>query len=389
MKKIILSLVIIVFLSLNAVSQTFCETSSYSPNKDLFVNTDRIPNHQYYIDYMPYSFCVKIYVHVIRRDDGTGGQSVSNVNDALGYLDDAYNPYNIFFDLNGIIHYIDDTYLYNSPSSIMNPNNTQYDHQNGIDIYLFDDFVNHPISGNGYGMASGVGDNPTKLMVTGSFGANNEYPLVRSHVLSHEMGHVLNLWHTHHGTVTETGDPDQCPEFVDGSNSDICGDYIIDTPADPGLGFNVDTSTCEWLGSGIDQNGEPYEPDELNLMSYSHPTCLTHITYRQARRVKTAMALVEHLQWVSTYTHSGNPCDPASLNYYPNSADDKLNLDLRNKPNNTYQYYLYDNYSVQILSGESVNVIETINTLTLDEGVYFLHFYDNGELVIKQIVITH
>lgn len=242
---------------------------------------------------MPYSFCVKIYVHVIRRDDGTGGQSISNVNDALGFLDDAYNPYNIFFDWNGIIHYIDDTYFYNSPSSIMNPNNTQYDHQNGVDIFLFDDYVNHPVSGNGYGMAAGVGEDPTKkLLVTGSFGENNEYPLVRSHVLSHEMGHVLNLWHTHHGTITEIGDPDQCPELVNGSNSQICGDYIIDTPADPGLGFNVDIYSCEWLGSGVDQNGESYEPDELNLMSYSHPVCMTHITFSQARRVKTAMALV-------------------------------------------------------------------------------------------------
>lgn len=40
MKKNVLSLVIIVFLTLNVISQTFCETSSYSPNKDLFVNTD-------------------------------------------------------------------------------------------------------------------------------------------------------------------------------------------------------------------------------------------------------------------------------------------------------------------------------------------------------------
>lgn len=42
-----------------------------------------------------------------------------------------------------------------------------------------------------------------------------------------------------------------------------------------------------------------------------------------------------------------------------------------------------------MLSGESQNVIETIDTTTLDEGVYFLHFYENGELTIKQIVVVH
>jgi len=381
MNKIILSLGIATFLTFNVNSQTFCETSSYSPNKDLLLNGNK------HADYMPYSFCVKIYVHVIRMNNGTGGQSVANVNEALTYLDDAYNPYNIFFDWNGNIHYIDNTYLYEHPSSIIN--DFQYDHQNGVDMYLFDDSVNHPVSELGYGMAHGVGSQHTKFLVTGSFGEYNEYPLVRSHVISHEMGHVLNLWHTHHGTVTEAGDPDQCPELVDGSNSDICGDYITDTPADPHLALNVNTTTCEWQGSGFDANGDPYAPDELSIMSYTQPVCMEYLTYKQARRMKTAMALVEHLQWVSTFTHQGDPCNPASLNYYPNSTDDELNLDLRNKPNNLYSYYLYDNVGFVVLSGESQNVLETIDTTGLDEGVYFLHFYDNGTLIIRQIVVNH
>jgi hypothetical protein len=54
-------------------------------------------------------------------------------------------------------------------------------------------------------------------------------------VLSHEMGHCLGLYHTHHGTVTEEGDSFQCPELVNGSNSSTCGDYIADTPADPNI----------------------------------------------------------------------------------------------------------------------------------------------------------
>ena len=59
--------------------------------------------------------------------------------------------------------------------------------------------------------------------------------MVKSHIISHEMGHVLFLWHTHHGTYPEGGDPNQCMELVDGSNSTICGDYISDTPADPNI----------------------------------------------------------------------------------------------------------------------------------------------------------
>ena len=30
-----------------------------------------------------------------------------------------------------------------------------------------------------------------------------------------------------------------------------------------------------------------------------------------------------------------------------------------------------------------------IDTSTLDEGLYFLHFYENGELIVKQLIIEH
>lgn len=134
-----------------------------------------------------------------------------------------------------------------------------YDHSDGVDIYLFDDMTNHPVTGKGYGMASSVGGFPAKFLVTGTW--DDGTPLVRSHVMTHEMGHVLSLWHTHHGTVFEAGDPPQCPECVDGSNSASCGDYITDTPADPNLNFNVDLS-CNWLGSGLDSCWSvPYAPD--------------------------------------------------------------------------------------------------------------------------------
>ena len=35
------------------------------------------------LDYSSYSFCVRLYLNVIRKSDGTGGQSVSDVYQAL------------------------------------------------------------------------------------------------------------------------------------------------------------------------------------------------------------------------------------------------------------------------------------------------------------------
>lgn len=157
-------------------------------------------------------------------------------------------------------------------------NISAYDHTDGVDIYLFDDATNHPISGGGYGMTEGVGLTPN-LMVTGSFEGDLDYLLVRSFVLAHEMGYVFNLWHTRHGTVNESGDP--------------------------------------------------------------------------------------------------------------NAANNELNLDLTNKPAGLYVYELYDSNGIVVAFGDSPNVLETINTSGLGEGVYFLHFYEEGTLTIKQVVIDH
>ena len=372
---------LILLFSFSTKAQEYCITSDYSPNKTLLLNTT-------HPDYSQYAFCVKIYVHVIRKSNHTGGQSISDVNEALSYLDVDFNPYNIYFDWDNVINYIDNTSVYNNPAGNWE---TLQEHEDGVDIYLFDDAVVHPISGLGYGQTTNVGET-SKLMVTGHFVGYEEllYSLPKSHILSHEMGHVFNLWHTHHGADSNE-DPDACDEFVDGSNSDTCGDYIIDTPADPNMGYNVDLSNCEWLGSGYDGNNPPeaYDPDELNTMSYSHPYCMEYLTFEQSKRMKTALAVLPFLQLVSTYTNTEvDPCASSLLNYYPNSSNDALNLDLTNKAYNTsYTFNLYDNYGNIVLSGESQNVLNTFDVSTLDEGTYYLHFYENGEVTIKQIII--
>lgn len=85
------------------------------------------------------------------------------------------------------------------------------------------------------------------------------------------MGHVLNLFHTHHGTYIYERGANDCAELVNGSNSITCGDFITDTPADPYLGFNVDPVTFTWNSSGIDANGDAYHPDVRLIMSYTDP----------------------------------------------------------------------------------------------------------------------
>jgi len=229
---------------------------------------------------------LRLYVHVIRRSNGTGGQSSSSVNQALSFLAADFNPHGISFDWNGNIDYIDDDSHYSTPKvAIYSVNN----HEDGIDVYMYDD-----ASGAG-GRANGVGGS-SEYWISGSYWKEPKISLVTSHVASHEMGHVLFLWHTHHGTINEGGDPGQCAELVNGSNGDTCGDYISDTPADPHLRFNVNHPACEWTGSGTDANGDSYNPDETLIMSYTNPSCMSYFSPLQGQRMRNAIATLAFLQ---------------------------------------------------------------------------------------------
>ena len=291
MKKIQIGIAFVLFFCLSKVTaqETFCLTPQTSSNLNYFnknKNFARVHN----------SYCLKIYFHVVRRSDGSGGQSLASVHQAINILQTDFNPIGISFAWDSSINYIDNTSLYNTPSSSV----FQVDnHTDGIDIYLFDN------TASAGGLANGVGES-SEFYVSGSYWNPPNNPLVASSVISHEMGHVLFLWHTHHGTRYEGGDPNQCKELVDGSNASSCGDYVTDTPADPFLNFNVNVSNCVWNGSGTDANGDSYNPDTNQIMSYSHPDCMSHFSQGQGARARNAIATLPFLQ--QTVVDCGTNC---------------------------------------------------------------------------------
>lgn len=180
MKQKILFLVAtcLMLLSIESFGQQFCNTPSQTSNeflgKSALIRTATNDN----------SYCLRVYFHVIRKTDGSGGQTVSEVNQAFQILNEDFNPHGISFSWNNTIHYIDDTSYYNSPgASIYSVNNDP----NRIDIYLFDDNINA-----GGGGANGIGGS-SEMYVFGSFEQSPFQSLITSRVISHEMGHVLFL----------------------------------------------------------------------------------------------------------------------------------------------------------------------------------------------------
>ena len=298
MRNVILT-IIMGLISLSSIAQSFCHTPALPQSVEGVSKSSRTvynSNSHYFL---------KIYFHVLRASNGTGGVSSSVVQQAFNMLNSDFNVYNIYFVWDGNIDYINNSSIYLSPSnSIFTVNN----HQDGIDIYIYPTNV----TDNTGGYSNGFG-NGTELYVAGQYDTNS---FAATHVISHEMGHILNLYHTHHGTQTELGgDPNQCAELVNGSNSSDCGDYIEDTPADPGLLYYVD-GLCNYTLQGyiFDANHDAYTPLTNLIMSYTRPNCMDSFTTKQVERMKAAIDNIQVIH--KTFITISGPSIPCNNSVY-------------------------------------------------------------------------
>ena len=128
--------------------------------------------------------------------------------------------------------------------------------ENRINIYLVDRFDDPMLCGFA-NLSQIANENNAKIYLRAGCAGS----------LPHEMGHLFGLLHTFEGSGVEN---------VDGSNCDVAGDLICDTPADP----YVEGSQIQWLGencefifTGTDINGEFYQPHVGNIMSYYGCDC--------------------------------------------------------------------------------------------------------------------
>ncbi len=217
----------------------------------------------------------------------------------------------------------------------------------------------------GSGLANGIPS--TALIIHGKH--------YNTSTLPHEMGHCLGLYHTHHGTIYEEGsdDTNQCAEFVDGSNSSICGDYISDTPADPNRWSN---NSCSYIGTGVDGHGDSYTPNASNYMSYAHKSCRTLFSDLQIDRMKLFINNTPSLQQVIDYNISG-----------PSFVCDQATYTIQNLLPGAIVQWSVNNNNLQLLSGQGTGMA-TFKKSNIGRTNITAEIYNNNILIsgVNQLV---
>jgi hypothetical protein len=322
-------------------------------------------------------YFIRVYVNVVRRPDGTGGQSNAAIDAAFERLKLDFTPHNIFFVRDcEIINILAPTNDYYDGSfyaaSLMDMPNLQHD--DGINFFFGPDEV----VGNGFGSAYIVSN---RMSVTGIWpkanwvnGVLEPFPVSISSTVSHEMGHCLGLQHTGEST---TFDPiNSCCELVNGSNGLSCGDFVPDTDADPrfwestittnGCDFNFTASNNGTCFSSLDipyrdLNGQIYTPPVNNLMAPQQviQQCIDGFTDGQGLRMRQIIAMSPVLQ--------------ACL-VQPDMVDVIVTT------NTTWTITNTPNNGDFVLDGDLT--IEPGATLTIDPGVT-IHFGEQSKLIIK------
>ena len=266
-----------------------------------YLTETREARQKFELSLMKSTVTIPVQHHIVRRSDGTGGLASSYITTIMNQLNSYYANSNLTFSECASVNYIDDDNYYDFTTSQESSIAAANDVPDVVNVYYF----NSVSSGSSYYCGY------TRLPPSSDRIIMDKDCATNGSTIVHEFGHYFSLYHTHGKTNTGTTD-----ELVDGSNCTYAGDDLCDTPADPNLSGKVDGS-CNYTGTGTDANGDPYNPDPNNIMSYSLKSCRTQLSAGQYNRVAfSAVNDRGYLQCGGTPPPPPSPCT-ATLNSFP------------------------------------------------------------------------
>lgn len=217
-----------------------------------------------------------IFMHVTVNEAGETNVDEENLYTMLDTLNADFAPICVQFEICQI-----DTiknYQYDEMSTAeWQEAQVIYHQQNRINVFVLSEYEN---SANcGFADLGEIANNQNNGIIL----LKENCLLATTRSLSHQMGRYFGLQYTF-----QPDEPsNSSAELVDGSNGETTGDGIVDTPADPYIDgedpatyVNVNLD-CRFINEKQDANGEFYQPDVGNIMSYYPDECKCGFTLGQ------------------------------------------------------------------------------------------------------------
>lgn len=287
---------------------------------------------------------IPVKVYIIRNSDGSGGLSISELDAAFSNLNSTYEgAFLEFFMCDGVEYINDDKLCHFQRGDEKSFTETHY--VPGLINMYFTDYIENESNQSICGYSDNIGRNDIVVMKNNCATNGSSLP--------HELGHFFSLLHTHGADNNQ-----MTTELVDGSNCDTDGDGICDTPADPRLKSSTVNTSCDYTGNETDANGDVFNPDTNNMMSYSRKSCRTHFSEQQlARMYAFYMTTKSYLSCPSfnanITVNESETCDGSLTVNFENSCENVTewkwdvdgdgNIDYTSaKPSHTFESGIYD-----------------------------------------------
>tara|TARA_R110000868_G_scaffold91812_5_gene254471 strand:+ start:14688 stop:15884 length:1197 start_codon:yes stop_codon:yes gene_type:complete len=321
---------------------------------------------------------IPVKAHIIRASNGTGGLSLSELENAITNVNQIFSNAFMEFSLLDDIDYIDSDNYYHFKSCDENELVEAKNVSGVINIYFTDNIENDSDeSVCGYTRT----EKRSNVIIMKNSCTTNDSSL------AHEIGHLFSLIHTHGLDNNQL-----TTELVNGTNCSTDGDQICDTPADPMLTLNNLNNFCRYIGTQTDANGEVFNPDSRNIMSYSLKGCRSHFSTQQLARVYAFYQAVK-----TDYLNDPSKTDKIIVNNLDETKTDLLTARLYPNPITNNQLYIKPNNFDEVIYYEISNVMgqvismgwvtnQPINVSALTSGTYLITLKNKNSKIIKKII---